>query len=247
MFEIVSSFIDSIELPDSSPDWHAVYSIQLCELIEEGFDIFGDEDWPSLEWYSSEVRTRLEKKIVRRYYYREIGITPPGEWRHELTRLAGEALPKCNLLYATLADMGTLASAGSEVETYSGTDSRSTSGTDSTSDKRDASTDDYDKHRDVTSDFPATQLDTQTQDYARDATDHQGERIGTSTETGSSSHTTSGTDTGTSKHTRETLRTGNYLSAMLDAEERWQDVDKMFLDALEPTFSCMFSVSMNAF
>lgn len=191
MAEIVSSFIDSIELPDSSPDWHAVFSIQLCELIESGFEIFGDEDWPSLDWYSDEVRTRLEKKIVRRYYYREIGITPPGEWRHELTRVMGEVLPKYRPLYAALAAGGSIL----------------------------ADSDEWHKERHVYSDFPATQLDTETQDYARSAEDHE----------------------------YETVTTGDWLEKAREVQRSYKDVDAMILDEIECCFSCMFSVNMDAF
>lgn len=190
MPEIVTSFIASIELPDSVPDWHAAYSIQLCELIEAGFEVFGDEDWPSLDWYSDEAKTRLEKKLVKRFYYREIGITPPGEWRHELTRVMGEVLPKYKPLYAALAS-------GSSVL---------------------ADTDEWHKERHVYSDFPATQLDTETQDYARSAEDHE----------------------------HETIVTGDWLSKTREIASSYKDVDVMVLDELECCFSCMWSVSANA-
>lgn len=141
----LNSFIPS----DNAPDYHAVYSMQLCELVNSGFKPFGDKRWNKLDWYSKEIKSRLEDKILARYWYREIGIFPAGEWRHELTRVMGEILPKYNVLYAAVSN-------GSDIL---------------------ADSDTYSKERTVYSDFPATQLNESINDYARNAQDKQNETV----------------------------------------------------------------------
>lgn len=173
---------------DNIPDYHAVYSIQLCELVDGGFKPFGDKRWNKLDWYSKDVKTRIEEKLLARYWYREIGIFPAGEWRHELTRTMGEILPKYNLLYKAL-DENTNALADSDV---------------------------YSKDRTVYSDFPATQLNNKTNDYAKNAYDHQ----------------------------NETVTQGSYLDKAADIKSRYNDIDVMILDEMEVCFSCLESVTI---
>lgn len=141
--------LEEFKPSDNLPDYHAVYSIQLCELVNGGFKPFGEKRWKKLDWYSDEVRTRIEEKILARYWYREIGIFPAGEWRHELTRKMGEILPKYKHLYAAIADGVSIL--------------------------QDADT--YTKERVVYSDFPATQINESINDYARSANDKQNETI----------------------------------------------------------------------
>lgn len=149
MGDMLRKSFDEFEYCERHSDWHGMYSIQLGELIEGGFDPFGDPDWQGLDWYNDETRTRLEGKVVRRFRYRDIGIVPPGPWRQELTRVAGEVLPKLKPLYQALAEgISPL-----------------------------ADTDEYGKERHVYSQFPATQLDANVYDYASTADDRQYEKV----------------------------------------------------------------------
>lgn len=179
--------LEDFKPTENIPDYHAIYSIQLCELVNSGFKPFGDKRWPKLDWYSTEVKKRLESKILARYWYREIGIFPAGEWRHELTRVMGEILPKYKALYKAL-DEGTNLLQDSDT---------------------------YTKERTVYSDFPATQLNENVQDYAKSANDHQ----------------------------NETITEGNFLEKAEIIKNRYNDIDVMILDELEGCFSCLLSVT----
>ena len=137
------------ELPEMFNDYHATYSIQLCELVDSGFDPFGDARWASADWYDAEQRARFESKFKLRYWRREIGLIPAGYWREKLTSLVVEQLPKYKILYAAIAEGIDLLSEGSE----------------------------YGKKRDVYSSFPATQLNAEREDYAKSAQDNQYETI----------------------------------------------------------------------
>lgn len=141
--------IEPFEPCELRPDYHAVYSIQLCELVNGGFDPFADARWDTLDWFNDAVKSRIEAKLLARYWYREIGVTPAGEWRHELTRVMGEILPKYKSVYAAIADGLTPLAAADE----------------------------YGKERNVYSDFPATQLNASVEDYAKSANDRQYERV----------------------------------------------------------------------
>lgn len=179
--------LEEFKATENIPDYHAVFSIQLCELVNSGFKPFGDKRWKKLDWYSDDVRTRIEDKILARYWYREIGLFPAGEWRHEITRKMGEILPKYKPLYAALA-----------------------SGTNVLQDS-----DTYTKERVVYSDFPATQINENVNDYARSANDKQ----------------------------NETVTDGNFLDKADIIMNRYNDIDTMILDDLEVCFSCLLSVT----
>ena len=88
------------------PDWHAVYTVKLGELIQAG--VF---DWkrPELDWseaaYDPEQYARVCKYFERRFYYREISIEPALEWFNMLQyRLIYELMPKYKPLYSRIAE-----------------------------------------------------------------------------------------------------------------------------------------------
>ena len=68
---------------ETADDFHAVTTITLGELLTEG-----GIDWTQPEWswrddaYNDTQYTRCCKKIENRYYDRELGVMPPGRWRH---------------------------------------------------------------------------------------------------------------------------------------------------------------------
>lgn len=129
-------------------DYHAVVTIQLCELIDAGFC---DELLTGWKWdkYNDEQDKRLRKKLVDHYYFREIGLTPPGIWKHEFVRKMNEIMPKYISLYKLLDESPELFGGNSE----------------------------WYKGRDIFSDFPQTQLSGKNQDYATTGNDKEYQRI----------------------------------------------------------------------
>ena len=84
------------------PDFHAVQSIQLGELIQDG--IF---TWERVGWhdaaYSQEQYDRLCEAFETRFYFREIGMLPVKKWLMRLSqRLKTEIMPKYRPMYAQL-------------------------------------------------------------------------------------------------------------------------------------------------
>lgn len=142
---------------DAHPDYHAVYSVQLCELVNDGFEVFGDPGWNEIAWpadddsesYLSKTRDRLESKLLRKFWFAEIDPRVPGIWRYDLTTKMQLIMPKYREVYEAVA--GGLSPL---------TDS-----------------DAYEKNRRVYSDYPAAQLDNTTRDYASTADDYESERI----------------------------------------------------------------------
>lgn len=132
-------------------DYHATWSMELGELVAAGFDPFGDEAWNTLEWYDGETRERFEKKFMLRYKHYEIGETPALRWRDDLTARMAETTRKYLPWYKWLANGGDPLTDGNE----------------------------WGKDRNVYSDYPATLLNTQMNDYATNGTDRQWEHVHT--------------------------------------------------------------------
>lgn len=130
-------------------DFHAVNTIQLCELIDRGFFDLSRDDWDFNPKYSEEQHQLLCSKITEHFYYREISITPPGIWKREFLRTLNEIMPKYMNLYRLLDKYPQLI--GSESEYY--------------------------KARNIFSDFPQTQLSGLNSDYASNGNDTEYERI----------------------------------------------------------------------
>lgn len=139
---------DSQETYAPYEDFHASMSIQLGELIKGNVIVWGE---PNTTWdyYSEEQYWRVVEKITNHYFYRDIGITPPGRWILEFKRGMNEIAPYCNLMYAALEKNHDILNAGSQ----------------------------HDKSRDVDSEFPATQLKSTEEDYASSAHDHEHETV----------------------------------------------------------------------
>lgn len=149
------SYYDDVEPfdPDwdicNKPDFHAVISIQLCELIDAGFFDLSRPDWDFGPKYSEEQHKTLCDKITNHYFYREIALTPPGVWKREFLRKMNEIMPKYIPLYKAIAETPELIGAESE----------------------------YYKSRNVYSDFPQVQLSGKNGDYASAGNDTQYEKI----------------------------------------------------------------------
>lgn len=140
---------ESYDYPGKS-DWHAVYTIQLGELIESG--VF---DWDSdvLKWeiaaYDQDQYLRVCNYFIERYRYREISIIPYKEWAQMLRRkLVFELMPKYKPLYERVGDGINPLSDGDE----------------------------YYKNRTIESAYPETLL-SENADYITDGRDEEYERI----------------------------------------------------------------------
>lgn len=135
-------------VPYESPEYHAVFSIQLCELINEGGIDFSDESW-DFDCYDEEQRNRFWEKFKNHFYWREIGILPPARWKWEVLRKLNEIMPKYKPAYDALAN-------GQNIFQKYG---------------------EYGKSRNIFSNFPQTQLSGLNQDYATNGTDKEHENI----------------------------------------------------------------------
>lgn len=131
------------------PEWHAVVTIQLGQLIESGvFDWGRDElDWKSAA-YDDAQYSRVCEYFNARFYWREISILPVRQWFDYLRRkLVYELMPKYRPLYEAIGDANPL-----------------------------AAKDEYFKERVIQSDYPETQLSGNS-DYASFGTDKENQHV----------------------------------------------------------------------
>ena len=131
-------------------EWHAVYTIQLGELIESG--VF---DWsrPELDWssaaYNDEQYSRVCEYFNERFYWREISTLPIKEWFMYLHRkFMYELMPKYKPLYERVEDGINPLQSGNE----------------------------YYKNRRITSSYPETLL-SENADYITDGLDEEHQKI----------------------------------------------------------------------
>lgn len=141
--------IDAFDGYTGKPDWHAVYTIQLGELVESG--VF---DWskPFLDWsgyaYDEDTYNRLCSYIVARYYWYEISIPNVKEWMQQfITCIRYELCPKYNRFYSAFGSFNPL-----------------------------QDWDEYGKDRTIGSDFPETLLSGNS-DYASTGKDNEYEHV----------------------------------------------------------------------
>lgn len=132
---------------EAHPDWHAVVTVCLGELIMDGVIDLSAPDM-AFDAYSPEQAARLIEKIKGRFYWREISIIPVKRWKWEYVRLLNEIMPKYKPLYKRIEEGLDPFAEGSE----------------------------YGKHRDIFSEFPQTQL-AGNSDYASTGTDREYEII----------------------------------------------------------------------
>lgn len=177
--------------------FYAVDSISVGELFTDGLINWdGSEDAPSMDWsewaYSAEQYQRVCSMFVQRFWLREISIYPLGLWAQMVKQIFRELSMKYNPLYEALAQGINI------LQDF----------------------DQWDKNRDVFSDFPATQLSTENQDYASTANDHEA----------------------------ETIHIGDPVDKAVKIMGQWKSVDVMMLDEMAPLiFSSLYSVNMNGF
>lgn len=131
-------------------EWHALYTVQLGELVDSG--LF---DWtsPELDWseaaYSEEQYSRVCSYFIERFRYDEISILPLKQWYQQLRRrLVHELMPKYKWLYQRV-DEG--------INPFQ-------------------MSDEYHKRRDIASDYPETLL-SENADYISSGNDLEYETL----------------------------------------------------------------------
>lgn len=123
-------------------------TITLGEWYELGFyNPLEDTSW-RFDAYSDEQYERLCNKFLDRYYYREVSIPLPAQWKRAYLRKLNEIMPKYKLLYARVEQ-----------------------GVNPLQDGRDRA-----KSRDIFSDFPETMLSGNS-DYASTGTDRESDSL----------------------------------------------------------------------
>lgn len=123
-------------------------TITLGEWYELGFyKPFNDDSW-KFDSYNDEQYTRLCQKIINRYYYREVSIPLPAQWKRAYLRKLNEIMPKYKLLYQRVEQGINLLQ-----------ESR-----------------DREKSRDIFSDFPETMLSGNS-DYASTGNDRESDML----------------------------------------------------------------------
>lgn len=183
------AYIEDYELSDDYPDYHAVVSIQVCELVDAGWLDLESDEW-AFPSYSEEQHEKLCDKIIAHFWFREIGLVPPGVWKREFLRKMNEIMPKYIVLYKTLAENPNLIGANSE----------------------------WYKGRSIDSEFPQTQLSGNNGDYASSGHDSEYERI----------------------RQMDILELAEKLKS-------YDDVDLMIINEIEPLFSSLYTVNVNAY
>lgn len=183
------------EIPEYPPyqaeptQWNNIVTVTLGELYEDKVYDPKDAAW---KWnpYSDEQYDRVCQKFLDHYWTREIGILPPALWRRRYVNYFNEIMPKYSLAYKALESNPSILTRS----------------------------DRYYKSRNIYSDFPATQLQADVQDFASNATDHED----------------------------ETLDYMNYLDAV-EGLRSYKDIDLIIIESAERLFTCFYSVNLNTY
>lgn len=125
------------DMTGGASDWHAVYTVQLGELMEDSLIDFSSSEW-DFDSFDDEQRARLWRKFAARYRWYEIGIVPPMRWHDAVISKLNEVMPKYKPLYQALKDGYNPLQEGSERH----------------------------RERAVYSEYPQTALKPESQDYA---------------------------------------------------------------------------------
>ena len=171
-------------------EFHSNVGIKFGELIDEGLITLGSGQW---DWraYNDEQKERIIEQMKRKFYYQELDA-PPHEWQLKFVQTLNEVQAKYNPLYKTLEEgLNPL-----------------------------YSIDEWEKRRDVGSDFPQTRIpNTTNNDYASEGSDME----------------------------RETIRITDTVDTVKKYIAEYVDVDTAFLEEVQrKVFSCLMAVKMDA-
>lgn len=193
----MSIHVDKLDISNKEPlidptdyqpfiDYHANNTIQLCELLDAGFELAADYN------LTDDNLKRLVEQAKRRYYYREI-CGSPWEFRQNFNSILAEQYGKYKPLYELL-DKDKL-------------------------DIRDGTHHEF-KSRTIHSDYPASQIQTDGQDYATSADDHEDKNL-------------------------DTLGILDSYERYAELIEKYNGLDNKILDSLSSCFSMLLTPAMN--
>ena len=181
----------------------SVYTIQIRSLVENGYKIF-DFDYPI---FDENYRGVLEKKILDRYYFREIGFETPAMFKHYLHTRMNEIMPYYNQLYKSEGIMNkegfnplyNLDTTETQKRKVTQDTSMNQTGNETTTNTDTGTSKTSNKVKEIFQDTPQSKLSDV--NYATNITDNDG----------SIDQTANNTSNGTSNNTNETEATANTM------------------------------------
>ena len=100
----LDNYRSQINLEDKEyTDWHSKNTIVFGSLLDDGWD-WGRNDWTSYSMSEENlalIRPRINEKIEDRYYFRELGVLPPGKFKRFLKRNITEIMSQLGPVYET--------------------------------------------------------------------------------------------------------------------------------------------------
>ena len=191
---------------EEEEDFHAVFTVQLGELIHNGVINFNDGTWINMpekfqsggiiKWYNTEQRERFWNKFQARFFWREIGELPIKRWKWDVLSKLLSLMPQYYEMYKLIDSGMSPLQIGQQFGIWNrglnttkngtigvvgtkieNTTKNGTIGNVGTKVETDTEAiDKYGKKRDMFSDFPQTQLGNN-QDYASSGSDNEYEDI----------------------------------------------------------------------
>lgn len=195
--------------------------------------LLGLDDYPIFE---ETHRAELNMKIIRRYYFREIGFETMGQFRWMMRRTMHEIMPYYNQLYATegLITDPLLSTNKDYSEAWTRDEVTNTDGT-TRNDSSGSSTNDS---RNVFQDTPMNGLDTgaiQNMDYATNVTFDHATASSQSNTSGASSSDYKGDFEGTKQH-NEKGYDKSQSELLNEYRDTFLNIDLEIVDRLNPLF-----------
>jgi hypothetical protein len=241
---------------EEQEDFHAVFTVQLGELIHDGVVDFHDGTWINMpekfqsggeiKWYNAEQRERFWNKFQARFFWREIGELPIKRWKWDVLSKLLSLMPQYYEMYKLIDEGLSPLQIAHEFGTWNRTLSTSKSGNVSVEGSTSSNSDGYGKKRDVFSDFPQTQLG-DNQDYASSGSDNEYEDILNKTGTSTSDTESGETGSETEGYSKADTKQGGFIDTMNNLHDRYRDIDLWLLNEFDSNFYCVLSSNMNGY
>lgn len=176
------------DFDSATPEYHSSFSISYGELCDKGLITWGENGW---NWnaFNDEQKERIIAQMYRKFYSFEINAFPFKIWKMNFLQCLEETQAKLNYWYKVYDDINPL-----------------------------YKVDEWEKKREVTSDFPQALLSDSNADYVSGGKDYE----------------------------RETIKNEN-LMEMLSSLKTFKDVDETFLSIVEnKCFTCLGTLKFNS-
>ena len=239
---------DEYEVQSFMPQ--ATFTVTLGCLVENGFDL-GMDDYPI---FDDEYRNVLNAKIIRHYYFREIGQETPALFRYFLNMRLNEIMPYYNDLYRSAQfDVNPLLNVNMTTRndgSASRDDKRNVTHDETGASESSATSNASSESRVLNSTTPQMALSGH-EDYATAITDTESKTSNDSTANDSSSRTLNEDDVFKSSSTEQYVRevvglTGITSSqAIMQYREQLLNIDMMIINELAPLFFGLYSCYAN--